>query len=108
VVDLIAASAGIESEVVERATPIRFGEIGEIKVARAEELLAMKILSMTEQRLQDRIDAVNLLMVNDGMDFAAVRHNLALITERGFHRDQDLFAKLEFIQASAAAFTGRL
>jgi hypothetical protein len=51
VVDLLAASSGIEAEVVARATAVSFEEIGEIPVARAEELLAMKVLSMTERRL---------------------------------------------------------
>lgn len=103
VVDLLAASSGIEAEVVARATAISFGDIGAIPVARAEELLAMKVLSMTEQRLQDRIDAINLILLNEGLDIAAVKANLALITERGFHRDQDLFTKLDAVLASAAA-----
>ena len=76
VVDLLAASSGIEAEIV----------------ARAEELLAMKVLSMTERRLQDRIDAVNLVLMTEHLDLDAVREDLAEITRRGFHRDQDLFA----------------
>jgi hypothetical protein len=103
VVDLLAASSGIEAEVVARATAVSFEQIGEIPVARAEELLAMKVLSMTERRLQDRIDAINLVLLNEGLDLDAVRENLARITERGYHRDQDLLAKLEAVLASAAA-----
>ncbi|MEO5727057.1 MAG: nucleotidyl transferase AbiEii/AbiGii toxin family protein [Byssovorax sp.] len=103
VVDLLAASSGIEAEVVARATRIDFGEIGEIPVARAEELLAMKVLSMTPRRLQDRIDAVNLVLMNEQLDLEAVRENLAEITRRGFHRDQDLLAKLAEVLADAAS-----
>ncbi len=103
VVDLLAASSGIEAEVVARATRIDFGEIGEIPVARAEELLAMKVLSMTPRRLQDRIDAVNLVLMNEQLDLDAVRENLAEITRRGFHRDQDLLAKLTEVLADAAS-----
>ncbi|MFS8068356.1 MAG: nucleotidyl transferase AbiEii/AbiGii toxin family protein [Byssovorax sp.] len=103
VVDLLAASSGIEAEVVARATPIDFGEIGEIPVARVEELLAMKVLSMTERRLQDRIDAVNLVLLNEDLDLDVVRENLAEITRRGFHRDQDLLAKLAAILEDAAS-----
>ena len=103
VVDLLAASSGIEAEVVARATPIDFGEIGEIPVARAEELLAMKVLSMTQRRLQDRIDAVNLVLMTEQLDLDAVRENLAEITRRGFHRDQDLLAKLADVLADAAS-----
>lgn len=103
VVDLLAASSGIEAEVVARATRIDFGEIGEIPVARAEELMAMKVLSMTPRRLQDRIDAVNLVLMNEHLDLDAVRKNLAEITRRGFHRDQDLLAKLAEVLADAAS-----
>lgn len=103
VVDLLAASSGIEAEVVARATRIDFGDIGEIPVARAEELLAMKVLSMTERRLQDRIDAVNLVLMTEQLDLDAVRENLAEITRRGFHRDQDLLAKLVAVLEDAAS-----
>jgi len=107
VVDLLAASSGIEAEVVARATRIDFGDIGEIPVARAEELLAMKVLSMTERRLQDRIDAVNLVLMTEqldlDLDLDAVRENLAEITRRGFHRDQDLLAKLAAVLEDAAS-----
>lgn len=103
VVDLLAASSGIEAEVVERATPVALEDIGEVPVARAEELLAMKILSMSDQRLQDRIDAINLLQMNDTLDIEAVKANLERIIERGFHRDEDLFAKLKGLLAAARA-----
>ena len=88
---------------VARATPIDFGEIGEIPVARVEELLAMKVLSMTDRRLQDRIDAVNLILLNEDMDLDVVRENLAEITRRGFHRDQDLLTKLTAVLEDAAS-----
>jgi len=55
------ASSGIEAEVVDRASFIDVPGVGEIPVARAEELLALEVLSMTDRRLQDRIDALNLL-----------------------------------------------
>lgn len=103
VVDLLAASSGIEAEVVARATPIDFGEIGAIPVARAEELLAMKVLSMTERRLQDRIDAVNLVLLNDALDLDVVRENLTEITRRGYHLDQDLLLKLGTVLEDAAS-----
>lgn len=103
VVDLIAASCGIEAEVVSRATSVVIEEIGPVPVARAEELLAMKILSMTEKRPQDRMDAIGLILVNEQLDLNVVRDDLRLITERGFHRDQDLFAKLSALLDDARA-----
>lgn len=106
VVDLIAATSGIEDQVVARATPVAIGAAGELPVARAEELLAMKVLSMSERRPQDRIDAVNLVLVNENLDLDAVRANLATITARGFNRDQDLRAKLEELLASVGAGEG--
>lgn len=72
-------------------------------IRRAEELLAMKVLSMTQRRLQDRIDAVNLVLMNEDLDLDAVRENLAEITRRGFHREQDLLAKLTVVLEDAAS-----
>jgi predicted nucleotidyltransferase len=94
VVDLMAASCGIEHEVVERATLVDLPGIGQLPIARAEELLAMKILSMSARRLQDQIDARNLLLFAEDLDINAVKENLDRIIERGFNRGEDLHAKL--------------
>jgi predicted nucleotidyltransferase len=96
-VDLLMASSGIEPEIVARATTVAIEGVGDVPVAQPEELLAMKVLSMDERRLQDRIDAVMLLEVNREIDLARVRMNLRLIEERGFHRKQDLAAKLQSV-----------
>jgi len=93
-VDLLFASSGIELEIVERATPVDFGSAGTVPVACAEELLAMKILSMTDTRLQDRIDAQRLLQFTPDLDVSIVREHLGRITARGYAREQDLEAKL--------------
>ncbi len=93
-VDLLFASSGIEGEAVERAAEVAVLNVGMLPVARAEELLAMKVLSMTATRLQDRMDAQNLLaLANPDLD--TVRGNLELISSRGYDRDQDLVAKLQ-------------
>ena len=96
-IDLLFASSGIEHEIVERAQPVRLPTIGELSVGASEELLAMKVLSMTEHRLQDRIDAERLVQCNPAIDLARVRANLKLIAERGFDRQQDLQAKLDAV-----------
>lgn len=101
IVDLIAATCGIEPEIVERAQPVAVAAAGELPVARPEELLAMKVLSMSERRPLDRVDAVNLVLVNTDLDLDAVRSNLRLILERGFDRGEDLMAKLETVLAAA-------
>lgn len=104
VVDLLFASSGLEYEIALRAEPMDLPEIGMVPVARAEELLAMKILSMRDARLQDRLDAQRLLEVG-AIDVAAVRADLALIRERGFDRGQDLDAKLTSILEAVARYS---
>jgi hypothetical protein len=102
-VDLLTASSGIEPEIVARANAIAIEGIVTVPVAQAEELLAMKVLSMDARRLQDRMDAVRLLQLNPGLDIDRVRDDLRLIKERGFHRRQDLAAKLgELIESMQA------
>ncbi|MBN1655553.1 MAG: hypothetical protein JXA30_17430 [Deltaproteobacteria bacterium] len=64
--------------------------VGDFPIARTEELLAMKILSMVETRPQDQLDVRLLILYNPGLDLDRVSANLRLITERGFHRRQDL------------------
>lgn len=93
-VDLLFASSGIERETVERATVVPLPSVGALPIARAEELLSLKVLSMSDERLQDRIDARGLLRVNVDLDLDCVRRNLRLIAERGYARRQDLLAKL--------------
>ena len=93
-VDLLFASSGIEAETIARATIVALPSVGAVPIARAEELLSLKVLSMTDERLQDRIDARNLLRVNVDLDLDCVRDNLRLIAERGYARKQDLAAKL--------------
>lgn len=85
---------GIEAEVVERATLIDVPGTGPLPVACVEELVAMKTLSMTQRRLQDRIDAQRLIENTKGLDLDRVRANLALIHQRGYDRGEDLEAKL--------------
>jgi hypothetical protein len=96
-VDLLFASSGIEAEIVDRATPIDFEGAGSVPVANAEELLAMKVLSMTDTRLQDRIDAQHLLQFTPSLDISRVREHLTRITDRGYAREQDLEAKLAVV-----------
>ncbi len=57
----------------------------------------MKVLSMTDTRLQDRIDAQRLLQFTPDLDVTRVREHLARITERGYARAQNLEAKLAIV-----------
>lgn len=101
VVDLMFASCGIEREVIRRASPVELPGIGAVPVACAEELIAMKVLSMTDRRLQDRMDAQRLLE-HGRVDIARVRANLQLIRDREFERGEDLHAKLDSVLSSLA------
>jgi hypothetical protein len=97
-IDLLFASSGIEHEIVDRSTIVRLSAVGDVPVARAEELLAMKVLSMTAQRLQDQLDARHLLQYNPTLDLAVTRSNLGLIHARGFGRGQELQQKLDALR----------
>ena len=94
-VDLLFASSGLEPEIVEGASSVEVAAAGSIPVAAAEELVAMKVLSMTEVRLQDRLDVLRLLQLVSDLNLSRVRADLALIAERGFDRGQDLACKLD-------------
>lgn len=94
-VDLLFASCGIEQEIVDASSHVEVLTLGPLPVAQPEDLLAMKILSMTEERLQDRIDAKKIVKLCPSLDLDAVRKRLALIQSRGFDRKQDLLAKLD-------------
>lgn len=98
-VDLLAASCGIEPEIVAAATPVQFEGAGTVPVAIAEDLLAMKLLAAREGRARDWDDALGLLQVNPRLDLALVRQRLALIAARGFARNEDLPAKLDKLLA---------
>ncbi|MEM9455812.1 MAG: nucleotidyl transferase AbiEii/AbiGii toxin family protein [Myxococcota bacterium] len=98
-VDLLFASCGIEEEIVERAMILDVLGTTPMPVACPEELLAMKILSMTSRRLQDRIDAQKLIEQVKGLDLDRVKSNLSLIRERGYDRGEDLGSKLESVLA---------
>ncbi|MBI2393584.1 MAG: nucleotidyl transferase AbiEii/AbiGii toxin family protein [Deltaproteobacteria bacterium] len=102
-VDLLAASSGIEQEIVGRATPIDIPSVGLVPVATAEDLVATKVLAMTDRRRRDFDDAIGLILANPSLDLAAVRERLSLITARGFHREQDLEAKLAAVLSAVDA-----
>jgi hypothetical protein len=73
-----------------------------LPIARAEELIATKVLSADAERLQDQLDFRSLLRVAE-VDLQAVRDNLRLIEMRGFGRQQDLAAKFEAMLAGLPA-----
>ena len=96
ILDLLFASSGIESEVVERATVIEVFPGIELPVARVSDLLALKVLARDdERRPQDTIDIRALLQEATASDLEATKTALTLIVERGFHRKRDLLQDFE-------------
>ena len=102
-IDLLFASSGLEQEIIGRATAVTMSDAGLIPVARSEELLAMKVLSMTATRLQDRLDAQRLVQMSPELDVKDVRENLERITARGFHREQRPQEKLDALLAEISS-----
>ena len=88
-IDLLFASSGIERELA--ATAVR---IDNIPVGRVGHLLALKVLSESERRLQDRIDIQELAKVATDEDWRTAEAMVRLIKERGFHRGRALVTRL--------------
>lgn len=96
ILDFLFASSGIEPEIVQSASPLEVFPDLELPVAGLAELLATKVLARDdERRPQDAIDIRSLLDEATPADVTAAREALALITERGFHRNRDLGAELD-------------
>ena len=94
-VDLLAQSSGIEAEVVDRADEVGWRDVGTVRVAASEELLALKVLAMNDRRLQDTIDARNIVAAQPALDVDRVRANLELIRARSCDRGERLLEKLD-------------
>lgn len=88
-IDLLFASSGIEGELAAAAVPI-----DGIPVGRVGHLLALKILSESDRRLQDRIDIQVLAKVATAEDWQTAEAMVRLIKERGFHRGRALVTRL--------------
>ncbi len=87
--DLLFASSGIESEIAEAAA-----EVDAVPVGRIGHLLALKVLSESERRLQDRIDIRALAKVATEEDWDLAKAMVLLIKARGFHRGRALVTRL--------------
>ena len=96
IVDLLFASSGIESEIVDSAEEIALLEGLVVPLATTGHLIALKILSNDPvQRPQDGQDIANLLEHADPAEVTRAREALEMITSRGFNRNRDLVPLLE-------------
>jgi hypothetical protein len=90
VCDLLLASSGIEDLVVVGAEPLEVLPGVVLPVARRSHLIALKLLSVDERRLQDRIDPMSLVAGAAQGERDEVEEAVAMIMSRGMHRGRDL------------------
>jgi hypothetical protein len=93
-VDLLFASSGIEGEVAALAEDIAYARGARLPVARKGHLIALKVLSESEARLQDRIDLQLLAASAASTDWELAEAAVRLIRDRGFHRGRALVTRL--------------
>jgi hypothetical protein len=99
---LLFASLGIESEIVAAADILAVVPGLTLPVATTGHLLALKVLSRDDRtRPQDVADLRALLRVATPQDLSTARSALALIQQRGFHRNRSLGPELDRAIADA-------
>lgn len=95
VVDLLFASSGVEDEVVSRAEVLEVLPGIRVPVATAADLVVLKLLSVSDERLQDEQDLRALVAVLTTADVEAARDAAALVMRRGYGRGRDILATFD-------------
>ncbi len=93
-IDLLFASSGIESEIVQEAEAMEVTPGLHAPVARTGHLLAMKVLAQDDARPQDSLDLQALAAVADDREWARALEAARLIVQRGHSREKDLTSAL--------------
>lgn len=93
-VDLLFASSGIESAIAAHAERIAYDETLDLPVARIGHLIALKVLSESDRRLQDRIDLGVLARVASPTDWLLAEEAVRTIRSLGYHRGRALLTRL--------------
>lgn len=100
VVDLLFASSGIESEVVDAAEAVELFPDLSAPIAQVGHLLALKVLARDDEtRPQDLVDLRALLVEASPRDLDLARASLGLISERGYDRGRELLADFDALLA---------
>lgn len=100
IVDLLFACSGVEPEIVAAAETIEVLPALFMRVARTGHLIALKLLARDDEtRPQDAGDLRALAAVADAEDFRLAADAVALIEDRGYHRDRDLVAALASLRS---------
>jgi hypothetical protein len=94
VLDLLFVSSGVEQDICEAAERLEILPGVVVPVARAGHLVAMKLLSRADHRLQDEIDLRSLAVVLSAADIELARRAVARIEAVGANRGRDLVADL--------------
>jgi hypothetical protein len=98
VCDLIFATCGVEEEIVGDADDIELFGSRPTPTASAESLVAMKVLSASDERPRDLGDLYAIIRNKQTLDEERVIRLLRMIDERGFARGQDLLKKWQDIR----------
>jgi predicted nucleotidyltransferase len=90
VLDVLFASSGVEPDICQAAEPLEVAPGLIVPVARAGHLVAMKLLSRADHRLQDEIDLRHLASVLTAEDIELARRSVSRIEALGAHRGRQL------------------
>lgn len=99
-IDLLFASSGIEHEITAAAEVVEIVPGVRLPVASCGHLIALKLLSVSEGRETDTADLRSLAAVAIEADWQAAEEAVALITDRGYHRQRDLRSALDTLHNS--------
>jgi hypothetical protein len=100
IIDLLFASSGIESSIVQRAELMEVFPKVRVQVASLGDLIAMKILARDDEtRPQDRLDLKSLLGRSSPSDRLSARQALEQIMSLQCHRGRELAHELQKAEA---------
>jgi len=99
--DLLFASCGMEPEIVATAELVTVVKGLRVKVAQRGHLIAMKLLSTSKDRPQDKIDLHELAKSATPPDWEHASHAVLLMERHGFARGRKLSARLSALQRSS-------
>ena len=89
-IDLLFGSTGIEPEIVQGATSLSIATGVTVPVGRIPHLIAMKVLSESDVRDQDKSDLRVLLAAASREELIEAQDAVRLIEQRGFQRGKNL------------------
>lgn len=101
IADLLFTTSSLEGEAVRTSTRVAVGSLTAVPVASLPALVAMKLLSESDERPRDRQDLVDLLSRATPAENAECQRLVNLATERRAHRGRDLESSLRHFRELA-------